>query len=460
MVTKSSAKVVLDWMYSTSFEDISPEVRRLALLALYDGIGGNMACSLLPMAHRLVDFVRIVGGGPDCSMIGFPERTSAVNAALVNGTLGHADEVDAIEGDGMGAHILAANMAAALTAGQLAGASGQEVLRALVLGYEVTKRTHKVAVNQARSGAGSAGPSATLIDAGNTMGATAAAGMALGLMPDQMDIAFSLAATMTCGITPFARETGHMVKSLVRGGLGARNGVMAALLAQTGYDAPREIFDGPQGFFHSRLGVADPDPEFTRGLGSDYAISSVVFKRNCGGGPNQAPRQGLLELMEENRLAPEDIDLVQIEVGPAGFNTITEVHHPSIEGKDVASLAAVYGGIGFVETHNEKYFRSPAVLAMRERINILPREDWRGEGRFHAIVTIKTKDGREFQRDSNYRLMTEEDVEAKFRSLVGMRAGEAKAQELAAVLKGLDQARNIGDVMSSLQLPAAKIEDF
>jgi 2-methylcitrate dehydratase PrpD len=460
MVTQSSTKALLDWMHSTSFEDIPPEVRQLALLALYDGIGGNLACSLLPMAHRMADFVNIIGGTPDCSIIGFPERTSAVNAALVNGTLGHADEVDAIESDGLGAHIMAANMAAALSAGQLAAASGQEVLRAVVLGYEVTKRTHKVAAHIAERGERGAGPSATLIDAGNTMGATAAAGIALGLSPDRMGIAFGLAAAMACGITPFARETEHMVKSLVRGGLGARNGVMAALLAQLDYDAPRDIFDGAQGFFHSRLGVEDPGTEFISGLGTEYGISSVVFKRNCGGGPNQAPRQGLLELMAENQLTPDDIATIQVEVAPAGFNTITHVHHPSIEGKDVLALAAVYGGIGFRETHNEKYYKSPAVLAMRERINILPREDWKEESRFHAIVTIRTNDGREFRRDSIYRLMSEEDVDAKFQALVGMRAGEVKARELAQVLKGLDKVSNIAEVMASLQLPAAKIEDF
>jgi 2-methylcitrate dehydratase PrpD len=292
------------------------------------------------------------------------------------------------------------------------------------------------------------------------MGATAAAGIVLGLPPEKMDIAFGLAAAMACGITPFARETGHMVKSLVRGGLGARNGVMAALMAQLGYDAPRDIFDGAQGFFHSRLGVEEPGLEFLSGLGVEYGISSVVFKRHCGGGPNQAPRQGLLELMAENHLTSDDIATIQVEVAPAGFNTITQVHHPSIEGKDVLALAAVYGGIGFRETHNEKYYKSPAVLALRERSEILLREDWKDEGRFHALVTIRTNDGRELRLDSIYRRMKEEDIDAKFHALVGMRAGEAKAQELAQALKGWDKVSNIAQVMTRLQLPAAKIEDF
>jgi 2-methylcitrate dehydratase PrpD len=236
--------------------------------------------------------------------------------------------------------------------------------------------------------------------------------------------------------------------------------VKAALLARAGYDAPRGIFDGPQGLFHSRLGVEDPGPELLSGLGQEYGIASTMMKRRSAGGPNQAPRQGLVELMEENRLTAVDIAEIAAEVSPAGFNTITHVHHPSIEGKDVLALAAVYGGIGFLEAHHEKYFRSTEALAMRERVKILLREDWAGQGRFRAIVTIKTRDGREFRRDSTYRPMTEQDVDVKFLDLVTMRAGEDKARQLASVLKRLDTVGNISDVMTSLELPEARIEEF
>jgi hypothetical protein len=83
-----------------------------------------------------------------------------------------------------------------------------------------------------------------------------------------------------------------------------------------------------------------------------------------------------------------------------------------------------------------------------------------GEDRFHAIVTIRTKDGIELRRDSVYRRMNEEDLDGKFLDLVSMRAGETKAGELAQVLKSLDRATNVADVMTSLQLTEAKIEDF
>jgi len=126
----------------------------------------------------------------------------------------------------------------------------------------------------------------------------------------------------------------------------------------------------------------------------------------------------------------------------------------------IVALAAVYGGIGFKEAHNEKYYRSPAALSMKQRISISPKEDWAGRDRFQAIVIIKTADGRQFERESVYRRMTAEYVDAKFSDLVGMRAGEAKAKELAHALKNLEEASNVADVMTQLELPQAHIEDF
>ena len=97
---------------------------------------------------------------------------------------------------------------------------------------------------------------------------------------------------------------------------------------------------------------------------------------------------------------------------------------------------------------------------MRDRIEILPREEWAGEGRFRSMVTIETPDGRQFSRESTYRAMSEDDLDAKFTDLVSMRAGEGRARELAEALKGLEGAPNVSDVMSLLELPGDRIEDY
>ena len=351
MATQSATKSFIEWMYSVSYEDLPIDVRKTVRLALYDGIGNILACSMLPVAHRLFNFIRLTGDSPNSTVIGFPQRTSVINAALVNGTLGHADEVDAIDDpNSRGNHVIAVSMAAALTAGQLAAASGSEVLRAVVLGYELAKRVHAVAAKVQEETGTDPGP----FDEGNTMGAAAVAGISLGLTPDQMDVALSLAGHLACGITPFERETRHMTKSFTRGGVGAKNGVTATLMAKAGYDAPRDILDGVQGLFHSYLGVEEPGDQFLAGLGEEYKIRSLIFKRNSCGFGLQAPRQALLELIAENRLTSDEIAEIQIEMRPSDISSyFTSQRHPADCGDSLA-LAAVYGGMGFKEAHQEK----------------------------------------------------------------------------------------------------------
>ena len=462
MAELSSTKSFLNWMYATRFEDIPSDVRQMTVLALYDGIGCNLGCSMLPSAHRMVDFVNSVGGSPDCSIMGFPLRSSALNAAQVNGTLGHGDEMDAHDGDGRGTHILAATMAGALATGQLVGATGPQVLRAVVLGYELSKRMVRVAAQVERETGKTYGP----IDAGNTMGATVAAGLTLGLPLDRLEVALGVAAHMSCNIAAYAGETGHMTASFLRGGVGARNGVAAALMAKVGYDAPRDIFDGEPGFFHSRLGIREPGPEFLGGLGEEYGITGLIFKRHNAGGGNHVARLLLLELMSENSISTGDIAEIQAELVPRRDEGLTSsVHHANVSlshsGREVLALAAVHGGMGLREAHDEKYYNIPEFSAMRERVKISAKSDWAGyEDRFYAGVTVITNDGRKLSRESIDRQMSEAELDVKFSYLVGLRAGAGKAEELAGVLKGLDTVSNVAEVMIQLELPAASISEL
>ena len=124
------------------------------------------------------------------------------------------------------------------------------------------------------------------------------------------------------------------------------------------------------------------------------------------------------------------------------------------------ALAALYGGVGLREAHDEKFSNTTEFSAMRERIKISARSDWAGfEDRFYAGVTVITKDGRKLSKESKDRQMTEAELDAKFSYLVGLRAGEDKVRELAQVLKRLDTVSNVAEVMVQLELPEAHIDD-
>ncbi len=78
-----------------------------------------------------------------------------------------------------------------------------------------------------------------------------------------------------------------------------------------------------------------------------------------------------------------------------------------------------------------------------------PRQEWNDPRyRLHTAVTITTKDGRSLRNETDYRRVTQADLDIKLSHLVGLRAGDAKGQELASILKGLDLVEDIATVMA------------
>ncbi len=98
---------------------------------------------------------------------------------------------------------------------------------------------------------------------------------------------------------------------------------------------------------------------------------------------------------------------------------------------------------------------------MGERIKVQPSKDWREAGhRLHTVVDFTLKHGRKLREEAEYRRMTKVDLDSKFSYLIGLRAGNAKAGELAPVLKHLDAVSNIADVVVQLELPHASLEQI
>ena len=93
---------------------------------------------------------------------------------------------------------------------------------------------------------------------GGVFGAAAAAGCAAGLNAQQMRWLLDYAAQQASGIAAWQRDTEHVEKSLVFGGMPARNGVSAALLIQLGGTGVDDIFAGADNFLLAFAPKADP----------------------------------------------------------------------------------------------------------------------------------------------------------------------------------------------------------
>jgi 2-methylcitrate dehydratase PrpD len=394
----------------------------------------------------VVDLVRKLGSGSDCSVIGHRLRASVTDAALANGTIGHGDEVDATGQQGTG-HYAATVVPPALTVAQYAGASGKELLRALVLGCEVAARCQSIVGHYATR-------EQFVGSVGGTLGAAVSAGLLLRLDADRIEHALGLAASGACGLTSAHFDELHQIKSLNHG-RAAQAGVLSALLAREGCHAPREILTVENGFFDAFLGLPDVGHEVVAGLGENYLMRQIAYKRYPVGGPDQTPLHAFLQLRSKHKLAAEDIEQIEVSVSRGAFQTVMTNRHPSVHMPVVLSLAAVYGEVTFPHIHDPRYQEDSRFTAFRKRarIFIIPRPERATKGqRLEMTVTVRTRNGTTLCQELRYPLMSEAEIQQKFRTLAGLRLDSRRVEELERRLRAMETEANVAGFMSDLEL--------
>ncbi len=393
-----------EWLCSTSYDDLPLEARGKALDVVFDSVGGMMACSVLPEVRSIVEFIKELGGEAHSTIIGQTGRVPVVSAAMANGAMAHGAEVDPVHLTSVGGHVAAGPVPSALSVGQWVEASGRDILRAVVLGYEVggrlmtifyrerdylTRRFYHTAVAGALSSA-------------------VTAALLLGLDRLGMQVALGLAAY--------------------------------------------HILDGPRSLFDAFLETPDAGAEMMKDLGRYYAITDVMHKRYPAGSPNQTYLQGIFRLLHEHGIGPEEIHQVEIQIPQRGVHRIPTTRHAAISGEMVCAMALAQGKLDFYQLHDQATVASPQVQRMRDRVHFVGREDWKGmeQGR-HAIVSLTTTKGQKLEEEIWHEPMTQQELKHKFHSLVTPRLGEEKTRRVESLLKGLERAESIKPLMEELE---------
>lgn len=219
---------------------ITPEAYRLARTAIIDTLGVTIAGAAEPCTQLLLKTPGIATAPGDCSLFGLEQKTSALDATFINGTASHALDYDDFS-QPMGGHQSAPLVAPLMALAEEHRLSGLQLLQSYIVGIETEIRLAR-AVNFYHYDKGWH-PTATL----GIFGTAAASAHLLGLNATQVTTALAIAASFASGLKA---NFGTMVKPLHVGQC-ARNGLLAALLAQAGYDANAAALEHKQGFFNA-----------------------------------------------------------------------------------------------------------------------------------------------------------------------------------------------------------------
>src|SRR5688500_5637891 len=406
-------------------------------------IAAMVSGSRLAPGKKAVGYVKTLGGGKEACVIGSKIVTSAVNAALANGMLAHADETDDSHAPSL-THPGCGIVPAALAMAEREKRSGTQLLRAVALGYDVGCRlTQSLDAYQFREDGHSTH------SFGPMFGAAAAAGALAGLNERQTRHLLSYTAQQASGISCWMRDEAHVEKAFDFGGMPARNGVAAAAMVAHGFTGVEDVFSGERGFFVA-YGRAPEPGMLVRGLGETYEIMNTNIKRWSVGSPIQAPLDSLAELIEKNALKADDVERLVVRVAHQGANTVDNRHMPDICLQHMCAVMLLDGGGSFKSSHDERRMRSPKVLALRRRIELVGDDELtRAMPSRQGVVEIRLRDGRELRhhtkavRGTAENPMARAEVDAKGYDLMAPVIGSRRARKLCDALWRLDRIDDV-----------------
>jgi 2-methylcitrate dehydratase PrpD len=301
------------------YEDIPADVIERAKQCIADTVAVIICGYDQPWSRIISRYAERYGGTGKSRVLGpGAVRVNAPAAALANGAIAHAFEMDNLTWPNTGVHPGATLLAPALAVAQERGLGGRDLIAAVVGGAEVMIRigraTHHKNESRGFHAPGTTGP----------FGAAVACGRLLGLDAGEMRNALGIAGSLACGLLEFARAgNGAMVKRLHLG-RAAESGVLAAHLAADGFNGPGSVLEGEFGFLRVFCGSEFEVAELTRELGKSYATRSITLKRFPCHISAHTSVQAILDLRAEHGYAAGDVASIHIGGSEkmAGVNNI------------------------------------------------------------------------------------------------------------------------------------------
>ena len=376
------------------FDDIPQDVRERAKVLTLDYLGSTIRArqeaESTPALLNMLQALSLDGAG-EATVFGDSKKWTPAVAALLNGALGHSLDFDDTHADSS-LHPSAPVVPAAFAVGEMVGASGEQVLTAIVAGYEVCCRLGN-ALDPTSHYARGFHPTATA----GTYGAAAAAGKLLGLSEEQLISAFGVSGSQAAGSLQFLVNGAWNKRYQV--GAAAMNGVIAATLAKNDFLGATESVEGKHGLLVGYSDDAHPE-KATAGLGKVYETMKIGVKPYPSCRYTHAAIDAIIAIRREHNLTPAQVKRVEIGLHRNGItltgDAATKRHPTSIVGGQFSmfftgALALDQGSFGW---DDYKRLGDAAIDALADRFDVV--QDERLEGQRHPFggrVSITTEDG-------------------------------------------------------------------
>ena len=426
----------------------------MAKRCFLDGLATIYAGSSEPCARIARVYLSQVGGSQEATTLGEGTLKVPIHmAAFANGVAGHALDYDdtalSLDKDrSVLIHPTMPPLAACLAVGEHVGATGQELLTAFVLGFEIEVKIAE-AINPEHFTGGRGFHSSGTI---GVFGSVVAASKLLKLTEEQTRNAIAIAATMSAGL---GVNHGTMSKP-VNMGRSSETGVTAARLASLGFDGPANSLEGGRGFFEAFGGGYEPTKIIGR-MGSPWACLNpgTSVKPYPSGVVGHPGMDTMKRLVEKHDIKPEDVASVTVRTGEnVIFPGPLRIDHATsaLEAKFCVPFqmsALILNRKAGLEEFSDAFVQSTACQEMQKRVTAVLDPEIVALGKDKVIfeIDLVTTDGRSFteRSDDVYRggpknPLTWDELVAKLSDCSNALFGEEQRDAIVASIRNLDQA--------------------
>jgi 2-methylcitrate dehydratase PrpD len=455
-------KELATYAVETRIEDYPQKVIDKVKIFILDSIGCMFGGSQTNLGKAIMNPIKSMGGSEEATIVGGGIKVPTIQAAFVNGTTANAlDYDDTLLGIG---HPGASIIPAALAIGEWTGASGKDIINAILIGYDLGDR-----IGLAIQPTYERLQNVWGVGTWQTFSAVCAAAKVLNL-----DLKKTLHAYGVAGATaplPNTQKWGwdiserpiHWVKEPT--GWPSWTGTTAAVLAYNGFVGNNYILDGDNGFWIMAGSDQCDYEKMTAGLGQEYEVlNNIAIKPYSSCRWQHAALDCVTGIKHENDLKPEEIEIVFIH--SFAWVKTHEVYGPSdmvdaqfsIPYTVSMALMGYHPGPAWYTPEN---LESTDILNLSKKVKVETDPDidkaYFAEDKISARVVIKTKEGKEFEKyvgipsGDPRNPLSQQKIEDKFRNQAAYVLEPDQIEAVIQQIYEFEALENVSSLMALVQ---------
>lgn len=404
-LSKLSERIV-DFALSLKLEHVPEEVIRHGKMLLLDTFGVALSCRDLEHAEAVRKVVQAFGSAPQATLWTTDAKASIADAALYNAALIHGADYDDTHVGGI-VHPSASVVSTALSVGEYTGASGEMIMEAIVVGWEVIVRLALAAKGRFHDvgyhGTGILAPFAAVCVAAKLM----------AVSPKAAVNAFGICGSQAAALQEFLHD-GSWVKK-IHPGWGAHSAIYALCLAKEGFSGPSEVLEGGFGLWKTHIGTTDGLEEAFSNLGTFWHTPEITFKMYPVCHMIHSFIGCMLRLRKEHAVAAEDIASMECRIEPRCYHIVCAPREQKVRPRTdymmrfslpyVLAVTALKHRMSPWEI-DMRYAEDVEVQALMDKVQCISDEEKSHPGYFPGWLKITTTDGKSYVAEQKYELGT------------------------------------------------------